>query len=99
MTGTPITQRLRDECSEIATEAADVIDRLYAAMGEAESLLADKTYIQNLADYNRGHLSHAGSINSREAKFRAAVAEARGEPVAEAQKNGAAKVPAEKRLV
>jgi len=42
------------------------IERLEADNERLRSLLADKQYIQALADYNKGHLSHAGWLEARE---------------------------------
>ena len=44
--------------------AAEEIERL-------QKLLDDKQYIQIRADYNKGHLSHAGWLESREKSLEA----------------------------
>lgn len=41
-------------------------DGAFAEMRRLRSLLDDKQYIQTKADYNRGHLSHAGWLEARE---------------------------------
>jgi len=53
-----LAKKLGDSIADNAKLAAE-IDRLCG-------LLADKQYIQNKADYNRGHLSHGGWLAERE---------------------------------
>jgi hypothetical protein len=38
-----------------------------------QDLLSDREYLQIRADYNRGHLSHYGWLNSRESKLHTAL--------------------------
>ena len=58
--GKPADLDVKQTVADMA-EAANEIERL-------RRLIDDKQYIQLKADYNKGHLSHAGWLNSREAK-------------------------------
>lgn len=40
--------------------------RMAAEIGRLRALLSDKDYIRCKADYNRGHLSHANYLESKE---------------------------------
>lgn len=46
--------------------AWDAIAEKNAEIDRLKGLLADKQYIQTLADYNKGHLSHAGWLAAKE---------------------------------
>ena len=54
-----VLSRENDDLRKVNGEAKVRIEAL-------ETLLADKEYIQCKADYNRGHLSHAGWLDARE---------------------------------
>jgi hypothetical protein len=64
---TDLIERLRAQWAgrpylpSICAEAADEIERL-------TGLLNDEQYIRLKADYNKGHLSHAGWLQAREQK-------------------------------
>jgi hypothetical protein len=52
--------------AQLNHEAITRAERAEAERDAMRQLLADKTYIQCKADYNRGHLSHANYLNERE---------------------------------
>lgn len=61
----PVIKLMRDVAEQLQGMAGDIED-LSKEIDRLNELLDDELYIRLKADYNKGHLSHAGWLEARE---------------------------------